>query len=413
MRTNRALGIFSFIALSFFSAAAYAGSLFDVTATGSSSTVSASGSNVVNLITNLTNNDQQFSSLGNQNYSASLNYAGIPNAVHVTQTINGSGVKSVTVTIPSTGTTQTFSSANGSIGSQVNNYLKKDGLADLAAFQATVNKTSPVGVVDGNPLALTALLTDAGYQQFGQRRGAAQMNGGQIAVTDDGRGETWITINGGVLDAGGFSGDFADFTISSEYHFNKYVSLATSAPFRWMAIQGSDVYMGGFLLGLPIAFIPGQGGTGFSWQVTPVADVGGVGSEDFASGGLIYGGQINSSLSYGFGDGLTFTIADTGGYYHGENITVDGYDFTTDLNQWVLKNGLQVTKTWNNVFVDAGAAWTNFLHNTYVDGYLSPELGVGIRFGRNGSSGLRIGYLGNFGNGYHTNGGNVQLFFGG
>jgi hypothetical protein len=389
---------------------AQGGGLFDITATGASSSASASGSNVVNLVTDLTNNNQQFATLSGQNYNASLNYAGIPNAVHVTQTVSTGGVQTVTVSIPSVGATKTFSSANGSIGSQVRDYLRKDGLADLSAFQAVVSRTSPAGVVDGNPLALTALLTDAGYQQFAQRRGAAQMTGGQIAVTSDGNGESWFTANGGALDAGGFSGSFADFTIASEYHFNNYIALATSAPFRWETIQGSDVYMGGFLLALPIAIIPGRGGTGLSWQITPVADAGAVGSVDFASGGIVYGGQVHSALSYGFGN-LTVTIADSGGYYHGADISTNGYDFSTHLNQWVLKNGVQITRTWSNFFVDAGASWTNFLRNTYVDGYLSPELGVGIRFGRNGRSGLRVGYLGNFGNGYSTNGGNIQLYF--
>jgi len=410
MRRKRISGFSSLLLLTLFSTAAHGGGLFDITATGISSSASASGSNVVNLVTDLTNNEQQFASLSGQNYSASLNYAGIPNAVHVTQTVDVSGVKTVTVSIPSVGTTKTFSSANGSIGSQVSDYLKHDGLADLSAFQAVVDRTSPAGVIDGNPMALTALLTDAGYQQFSQRRGAAQMTGGQIAVTADGNGESWFTLNGGALDAGGFTGSFADFTIASEYHFNDYVALATSAPFRWETIQGSDVYMGGFLLGLPIALIPGKGSTGFSWQITPVADAGAVGSVDFASGGIVYGGQVHSALSYGFGN-LTLTIADSGGYYHGADISTNGYDFSTHLNQWVLKNGVQITRTWKNVFVDAGASWTNFTRKTYVDGYLSPELGVGIRFGPNGHSGLRIGYLGNFGNGYSTNGGNIQLFF--
>jgi hypothetical protein len=65
---------------------AQGGGLFDITATGASSSASASGSNVVNLVTDLTNNNQQFATLSGQNYNASLNYAGIPNAVHVTQT---------------------------------------------------------------------------------------------------------------------------------------------------------------------------------------------------------------------------------------------------------------------------------------------------------------------------------------
>src|ERR1700722_3228389 len=141
MRRKCIAGFSSLLLLTIFSTAARGGGLFDITATGASSSASGSGSNVVNLVTNLTNNSQQFASLSGQNYTASLNYAGIPNAVHVTQTIDGGGVKTVTVSIPSVGTTKTFSSANGSISSQVSDYLKKDGLAHLSTVQTIRRRT--------------------------------------------------------------------------------------------------------------------------------------------------------------------------------------------------------------------------------------------------------------------------------
>lgn len=390
----------------FFSPLARADDLFGITATGTSSTVSASGSSVISLIDNVTSNEQQFASLSGQAYTANLNYAGIKNAVILTQSFDPNNNKVVTVSIPSTGLNKTFSAANGSINGQIKDFLKSDGLASLTAFQAIVNRTSPVGAIDGNPLAATAMLTDAGYQEFSEQRGYGQFNGGSF-TTADGHGEGGIYANGGVLDAGGISGKYADVNFSSSY-FADFLGLSIDSPLRWISLRGSNVFMGGLVVGLPISLIPGHG-NGLSWKITPAGHGAVVGSADFASGGVIYGGQVSNSLSYGI-DGWTFTLANTAGYFHGADISIAGYDFNTRLNQWDFKNGLQLSKAWQYFSFDIGASWTNFLHATYIDGYLSPEAGIGLRFGKNSNSGLRIGYLGNFGNGYNTNGGNILLY---
>ena len=104
-------------------------------------------------------------------------------------------------------------------------------------------------------------------------------------------------------------------------------------------------------------------------------------------------------------------MADTAGYYHGANLNIAGYHFDSQVNDVLFKNGLQVSKSFGNLFVDASGSWTNFTRDAYVDGYFSPEVGVGFRFGRENNCGLRVGYIGNFGNNYNTNGGNVLLYF--
>jgi hypothetical protein len=379
--------------------------LFRLNVNGTANQIKAGGSSVLSLISNLSNNEAQFAPFGNQNYTAALNYAGIPNAMKLTQSFDSSGNRIITVKVPSVGLNRTFSSANGDLGTQIKDFLKKDGLADLGRFQQIVDQTSLAGVVDGNPMAATALLADAGYQQFALH---THPGGGSNDSSFAGHGESWYSVQGGQVDAGGVSGAYVNFDIASEYHFNDRVALAFNAPGRWLTLRGANVFMGGALLGLPINIIPSHAGNGISWQLTPAAHAGLVGSADFASGGLIYGGQVDSALNYTI-DGLTFTLADQAGYFHGASLDIAGYHFATDLDQWVFKNGVQVTKTWGNFFIDASGTWTNFLHNAFVDGYLSPEAGLGFRWGKN--SGIRIAYTGNFGNHYHTNGGSVLLFF--
>ena len=383
------------------------GQLFDVTATSDTTTVHAGSSSLIPLVENLSNNQNQFSSLGNQTFSSTLNYAGIKDAIQVNQSFDAAGDRVLNLRVPSVGVNQTFSSANGDLGAQVRDYLKKQGLADLTAFQSVVDRQSAAGVVDGNPLAADMLLADAGYQEFALHESPFETDGRRFS-SDGGHTVSRYWAEGGVLDAGGHSGQYAELTLATEFHFTDNVGLALTTPLRYQTIKSADIFSGGEIIGVPVTILPAKGGT-FFWQLTPAAHAGLVGSQDLVSGGLIYGGQLDSSFGTYLGHGFTVTLADEAGYFHGADLDIGGYDFNTRLDQWQFKNGLQVQKNFAGLFLDASATWTNFLHHVFVDGYFTPQAGVGVKF--NGHCGLRVGYTGNFGTGYNTNGGNVLLYF--
>jgi hypothetical protein len=383
--------------------------LFQVTASSSTNTVTSGSSSVLGLVDHLSNTSNQFSPLANQTFNANLAYAGIKNAFTFGQSFDGSGNRIITFRVPSVGVTQTFSSANGSLDTQLRDYLKKDGLAALTEFQANVGQNSFAGIVDGNPLANTALLADAGYQEFALHEAPVDLYG--TRSTDGGGGHflTRYWINVGAISTSGTSGSYVDFTVATEFHFNEIFALSFVTPFRYERLHSADIFMGGEVVGLPINLIPARGGF-LTWTVTPAVQAGLGGSQDFVSGGLIYGGQIDSSLSLNFNPYYVLTLANSISYDHGADISIGGYDFNTHVNQWIFKNGLQISKAFGNFFIDASGTWTDFLHQAYVPGYFTPEIGCGITFGPHQSCGLRVGLQGNYGEHYNTTGGTILLY---
>src|SRR3954470_11338984 len=102
------IGFLCALLITLIAANVHAADPFSLTASGSSSTITANGNNLVDLAGNLIDAKDQFASLNNQNISASLRYGGLNNAVLVTRNAAGT---SATLTIPSTGFTRTFTAA--------------------------------------------------------------------------------------------------------------------------------------------------------------------------------------------------------------------------------------------------------------------------------------------------------------
>ena len=393
------------------------GQLFNINASSDTTTVRDGGNSLVSLVENLSGTEARFAPLNGQAFSSTVNYAGLPNAIRLTQSFDAAGNRVVNFAVPSVGVNRTFSAADGSLSQQVRDYLKKEGLADLTAFQSVVARRTAVGVVDGNPLAADMLLADAGYQQFALHVSPLETDGvrfgqpssaSQPADDGDGHVVSRYWTNAGVLDAGGSTGQYVDLTLATEFHFNDTIALSLTTPLRFHTIKSADVFMGGEVVGLPITILPAKGGT-FFWQVTPAGHAALVGSQDLVSGGLLYGGQVDNSVGAYLGGGFTVTVANEVGYFRGADVEVAGYHFNTRLDQWQFKNGLQLQKNFAGVTLDVSGTWTNFLRDTFTDGYFTPEVGLGVKF--NKYAGLRVGYAGHFGNGYNTNGGNILLYF--
>ena len=186
------------------------------------------------------------------------------------------------------------------------------------------------------------------------------------------------------------------------------IGLSISVDARYREVGGAAIYEIENTDALPILLIaPGYGG-GLSWTVTPAFVIAFGGSWDLAAGGFPIGGQVTSSLAYEVGP-WTFVMANQVGYYNGLNVDYSDFQYDTDVDQTICKNGLQAIYSFNRAFVDAGITYTNFLNNAAVSEYWSPVAGIGVHFSR--ASGVRLGYHGDFGPGFDNNGADLQFFF--
>jgi hypothetical protein len=343
-----------------------------------------------------------YTAIANRPFVAVYNVGGAKNLLKLQADATG---QNITLTSPSSGKSQIFTGANREQAiDRLNDFLQTDLNAAFGQFQKSLNTQTGVGVTDGNPLAATAFLADDVFTQFGFVPTVSQASKDAI-----GRFEIGVQGGGGTYSVNNGTGNFAKMDINAGMKFNDQVGFVLSIPVQYRTIGGTNTYIGGINLGLPITILHHDVLLdGMAWQLTPWVDVGGGINEPLLSGGGIYGGGGTSSLAYQAGP-LTFTLADQIGYDSGFAFTYDNIKFDTPVNQWIMKNGMRADYQFaQSCFFDAGLAYTNFLASAAIRNYLTPSAGIGFRWGQYGSSSFQVNYVGNFGNdNYRDNG--VQL----
>jgi hypothetical protein len=382
-------------------AAAKGDEFFNLVAAGSGGTVvTDSGRNIIHLTDNLISQNSSFIVLAGQNVSDTMSWGGVPNAIQFTE--NSTGTQA-SITFPSTGFTRTFIGANPiDLQNQIHDFIKKDGSKAYAEFLSQMNQLSTVATLDGNPQASTALIADDVFSRFGVRNvqptETRQYSGGAyLAFSGD----------GGFTRGNDLNGTWGDFSFDAGIRFGSNVALSFGTLGVYRQTAGSRAYTIAEEISLPVTIINNTH-NGFSWQVTPWGFGGLSASYDQAAGGILVGGGGTSSLALHLGT-FTLTMGNQISYDGNVNISIDGYNFDTVINQWILKNGLdaQFQFPGTPVFIDGGATYSNFLHHGAVPDYWTPFAGVGFAF--NPHSYVRAGFKGDYAKNYNNTGGEVAL----
>ncbi len=387
---------------------ARAGDLIDVavqTTDASPITINGAGSHIVDLTSDLVNDHGAVAPLAGRPFTATFQVGNLSNLLLVSSDAAGT---TLTLSDPSTGQVKEFVGATkqAALG-QVHSFLQRDLNSAFVGYQKRLNGSSGIGVTDGNPLAATAFLASDAFDRFG-----VDPTVPVVPIGQSGHFAIGFDAGGGEFRTNLLDGDFAKFDINVGARFCQAVGMVLSVPIEYRSIQGTDSYVGGMNLGFPITLhTHAVDKDGFAWQLTPWATVGGGINESLLSGGGIAGGGMTSSLGYHLGH-FTFTMANQFGYDTGFDFPYDQYKFSTPVDQWIFKNGIYgafaITKEF---FVDAGASYTNFLHDAGVGGYVTPTTGLGFRWGHDGACDLRFSYFGDFGDGFSANGIQAQLHF--
>ena len=423
------------------------------------------GSSVPDLVEDLLDTQGSFARFDGVDFSASLRYAGVDDAISFT--LSGDGDTATLQFIGREGDPLIFTTdASGDVEDQIEDFLESEGLDTVSDFLRVINEESLVAVTDGNPQATTAIMASYKYNRFGKHQdltrlerrimsgevvrpspGAFRIRGQQEqddqmqAVGDatgfnqddpDGQGQTRMGGEGapvgtasmqffdpgsdkgfrarfaaqaGVSDADGLESTFVNLSGSFEYRLNRFVGVAASFPITYYDVEGADVFTAGAHLDVPIRLIQQDNGRGFTLQVAPGALIAGSGSYEMVSGGLFWGVGATALASYEMSDWL---LSGAVSYTHFDSISLelDEFEFDPALTQDFIRVGGKASYfIGDNAYVFGGASYSDFLDDAAVNNYWSPTAGVGIRTG--GGFNVRLAYEGDLGDDYEAH--KIQL----
>jgi hypothetical protein len=372
--------------------------------------ISASSNDFVSLGEDFLRQEGDFSGLvGQPAYLATLRYLEMEDALLLSVSNFGS---QATLIIPSTGLSVPFTAASpDDLENQIEDYIQKGGAKEWAKFLEQTNAESKLALLDGNPRATTALAATGAFRRFGLDTSRSRLGYQQEEVAHWGAFQLRAEAGGGVVLVDRFDDLYTtDGELTLAGHFGKHVGLSFSLLGQYRSYQTADSYDAGIELALPIAILRPDEERHLYWAITPfVQSAAGV-SIDLAAGGLLIGGGGVNTLALQLGM-FELSLANELAYYSGLPIHhIQGYDFDTELDQLIMKNGLKVGGYLGVFYLDAGSAFTNFLTSeAAVDFYASPFAGVGLALGR--WANLRAGYEADLGSGYTAHSGRLKLDF--
>ncbi|MEM1330474.1 MAG: hypothetical protein AAGG07_07930 [Planctomycetota bacterium] len=399
-------------------------------------TLSRGGSTLPDLVSDLANQEGLFSSFDGVAFSSTVDYAGFANAIGVSFDPTGPTdvirITNLAGTDISPSNPLVFDAANGDLGDQLEDFFVKDNPDIISDFLSEVAARSVLAVTDGNPLASTARSADYKFKRFGlhqdwtpttwelslmraNRRDVTPAAPPEGSVVEGEEGDaplgdlpsvsinehrmlrSRIAFSGGTVEADGFDGSSFELHSSTELAFTDRFGVVLGIPLSYHEFDGADVFNLGVHLDVPITLIRPESADqrGFIWTVTPGASLDGVGSFDFAGGGLLYSAAIGNRVTYAM-QHWQFTLAQQFSWHESEKIEYDDYEFDPGVSQQILKLGGKVTGYLNdNIFLFGGATWTDFLDDAAVDNYTSPTAGLGARFA-NGAT-ISVSWEGDYG----------------
>ncbi|MEZ4265701.1 MAG: hypothetical protein R3F39_04930 [Myxococcota bacterium] len=327
-------------------------------------------------------------------YTASLSYLGVEDAIVVASANSG---RSVTVTIPSTGYSKTFTGTDSAdVAAKVQAWLQESGDTELSRFQTAVNGKSRLALLDGNPRATTGLLARGAMQRFGTDPSLGGTGFTPPTVTAPGsapnvagtspwrafelRMDAWdqylqteqldgLRASGGTLTLGGY--------------FSERVGLSLAVTGQVRRIGGARLYDLGGELAVPVALIPSRTGSPWRWTLTPFFQAGFGVSVDAAAGGLLLGGGLVQRVSVRVKAVELFYATELAFYGGVPLANVRGYDFASRIRRLVVSHGIgAVYNAHPAVVLDVGLTTTRLdVDDAAVPRWFTPTVGLAFRAG--------------------------------
>lgn len=208
-------------------------------------------------------------------------------------------------------------------------------------------------------------------------------------------------------DYGSFStkitkGDTYSLPLYANFKINDRIGLNVTLPVEYTEYRlpfGSlKTYSFSLNVGVPIKVLKREKGEAWNWVVTPGLGGSGAFADDPPSSqNILVQGGLTSLLSYQ-GSCFTLSMGNQISAYHTVNKT-GAYDFTTDIDQQILRNGLKLSVPFGGRWVaEAYGIHTQFLEPGYLDYYYTFGGSLGYHMsGSKKNSYVKIGAYGELG----------------
>jgi opacity protein-like surface antigen len=333
-----------------------------------------------NLLDDVLNARGKFAPFVDTDFSASLSFLGISQAITASSNPEGTVV---TLEIPGINFSRQFSGENRSdVDSQIKDFFLKQGTGVVGDFLNYVARHSAVAVTDGNPSSSTAIAANQSFLSNGftpPDEIVAAAAGGAAAAQPNLSG-LGIGFNSGQFTADGIRGNFSSFAIPFKLRFTDSVALSGTVPFDLLSVEGAKIYGVGFDLGLPIRIYAMDKENPTNWRVTPLVGISARGSKDVAGGGVIWMAGLNSAVDYRVNSKLIVCLVDQFTNHHGITVNYGDYKFDPSVEQQMLKNGVRLvtplsSRTTGDVFVIE----TNYLKDAAVKNFTTFGVSLGYR----------------------------------
>ena len=369
-----------------------------VVTSGTLPALSVGYSNFPDLLNDVLNTHGGFAPYANTDFSASVMFLGIPNAVMASSNPTGTQVQ---LQIPGINFTQLFTGPTRSdVEQQIKDFFLKNGSGIAGNFLSYVARQSAVAVTDGNPSSSTALMANTSFLSAGFTP-ADEMTATATTATQANLSGLGIGFNSGRFTANGITGTFNDIAIPFKFALTDRVSLSGGIPIDLLTVEGAKIYGVGLNLGLPVRILIMDKENPMNWRLTPLVGISARGSQDLAGGGLIWMAGLNNSVDYRVSHKLIVCVVNQITTHHGLDVKYSSYEFNPHVDQLMLKNRLRfVTPFTARTTGDFFVIETNFLKEAAVKNFTT--YGASISYRITPKMNLAFGVNFDIGSGYRS-----------
>jgi hypothetical protein len=149
----------------------------------------------------------------------------------------------------------------------------------------------------------------------------------------------------------------------------------------------------GLDVGLPWTIISARDESRWRWMVTPLGGIMGRASVDGANGALIYTFGLANRVEYEISDSLRVGVGSQIGTFHDIGITIGDIDIKRDIDQRVVKNGINLTKDWSKWTLEGHVIDTRFLEDAAIKDYQTYGGAAIYNFSKSFYAGVGVDYI--------------------